>query len=181
MLSILALSVGVNHKSLRTTAFGIFRVTVSTHGVFIACISLDTLFFNHSVPHFTSACPYFPVLLATAQTAGAITFPITGQAIHHTAHHVIPHRIVSDSVASLPLSSVGRVAPNHAPTTAERHARLATHFAHHTYPPPTGSVSAVMAHVLRALFCCSVRSHSHALVTARQMLSVALCHSFREV
>ena len=149
--------------------------------VFTTDTSSQILFPSHLAPHFTSACPYFPVLLATAQTAGAITLPITGQATHHTAHPVIPHRIVSDSVASLPLSSVGRVAPNHAPTTAERPARLATHLAHHTYPPPTGSVKAVMAHVLRALFCCSVRSHSHARVIARQMLSVALCHSFREV
>lgn len=91
IFSIFALSVGLNHKSLRTTAFGIFRVIVSAHGVLTDFISLTTLFLSHEAPHFTMACQYFPILLATVPTVGAITLPITGQAIHPTTHPVIPH------------------------------------------------------------------------------------------
>jgi hypothetical protein len=97
IFSILALSVGVIHKSLLTTAFGIFRVTVSTHGVLNACTSRFTLFFSHSVPHFISASPYFPVLLAIPETAGITAFSTSGQAIAPPTVHAT----ISPPVGSL--------------------------------------------------------------------------------
>lgn len=153
IFSIFARSVGVNQRSLRTTAFGIFLVTVSTHGAFSAEISLATLFLSHSVPHFTSACQYFPALLTIPPIAGAITFEIIG---HATAPVTPPsaHPVtISHMVACHPLSIIGCAAPNHAPTTPDRRASHPTHLAQATYHPPIGAVSASSPPVCLAFIC----------------------------
>lgn len=153
IFSIFALSVGVNPRSLRTTAFGIFLVTVSTPGAFSAEISLATLFLSHSAPHFTSACQYFPALLAIPPIAGAITFEISGHATAPVTPPIAHPVAMSHMVASAPLSIIGCVAPNHAPTTPDRRASHHTHLAQATYPPPIGAVSAICPPNLRASIC----------------------------
>jgi hypothetical protein len=127
-----------------------FRVTVSTHGAFIACISLATLFLSHSAPHFIRACPYLPVLLAIPPIAGATTFDISGQATAPVTHPIAHQVAMSQTVASHHLSIIGCIAPNPAPTTPERRASHPTHFAPAIYPPHIGAVSAICHPNLRA-------------------------------
>lgn len=153
IFSIFARSVGVNQRSLRTTAFGIFLVTVSTHGVLIDAISRATLFLSHSAPHFTSACQYFPVLLAIPPIAGAITFEISGHATAPVTPPSAQPVAISHIVACHPLSIIGCAAPNPAPTTPERRASHHTHVAQATYHPPIGAVSASSPPVCLAFIC----------------------------
>jgi hypothetical protein len=149
IFSIFALSVGVNQRSLRTTAFGMFRVIVSTHGVFIDEISRVILFFNHSVPHFISASPYFAVLFAIPPIAGITAFSRSGQA---TAPHTVPIAI-SPPVGSLHSSSavyIG-VACAHAIAPLVAVAHNPVPFMSHSHFTGIGAVATMLAHVLRAL------------------------------
>lgn len=73
----------------------------------------------HSTPHFIRASPYFPVFDTIPHIAGAITFPISGQATAPTHPHIIPPVAISHSVASHPLSIIGCAAQNPAHTTPD--------------------------------------------------------------
>lgn len=156
IFSIFALSVGVNQRSLRTTATGIFLVTVSDHGTLIDVISLVILFFTHSTPHFISAVPYFPVLLAIAHIAGATTFSAIG---HSTAPHIVP-AISSLAVGSSPLSASVYAGVPVAPIIAPLPAVASHHPPFRSAPPAyhTGAVNAVVPPILYLSTCSGVRS-----------------------
>lgn len=141
-----------------------FRVIVSTHGVFNAFISRAIDFLAHSTPHFISACQYLPVLLAIHPIAGAITFHISGHATAPVTHPIAHPVAISHIVASHPLSIIGCVAPNHAHTTPDLHASQSVDFAPARNSHPIGAVSASSHPSLLILRCFSVISPSQALV-----------------
>lgn len=108
--------------ALNRFAFVDMLAPLGVIAVFNPEISLAILFFAHSTPHFTRAVPYFPVLLAILPIAGAITFPISGQATAPVTPPTNPPVAISHIVACHPLSIIGCVAQNPAHTTPERSA-----------------------------------------------------------
>lgn len=91
-----------------------------------AFTSREIDFFAHSIPHLYNAVQYLPVLLAIPPIAGAITFPINGQATAPVTHPTNQPVAISHTVACHPLSIIGCAAQNPDHTTPERSA------SHHT-------------------------------------------------
>lgn len=108
----------------------------------MAEISLAMLFFAHSTPHFIRAVPYFPVLDAIHPIAGAITFPIIGQATAPHTNQVPAQVAISHIVASHHFSIIGCVAPNQAHTIQDLQASQSNHFEPARYSQPIGAVNA---------------------------------------
>ncbi len=130
-------------------------------GIFTHFISRTILFFAHSTPHFMSAVPYFPVLLAIAHTAGTITFSASG---HSTAPPTVP------IISSLAVGSSHRSASVYAgvpvaPITAPLPAVASSPPPFSNAPPayPTGAVSAMTPPVFLASICCCVNGFHHVI------------------
>jgi hypothetical protein len=130
----LTLCDGVNHKSLFTTASGIFLVSAILP-VGIDFTSLPILFPSPVTPHLIPACQYLIVFETTAHTAGITTFSSTGVATAHIVPCTKAHFAISQAVVSLPFSSIGIQAPVIAHTVAHcavLHKRVGASFVGHT-------------------------------------------------